>query len=203
LWTWWYSNECFRHLPRRPLVHLTYFFKHYLRLFHLPKHWKEAKFVTFRKRGSDPEFPQKLRPISLVCTTDKQFEKVILKIVQRHPVKRSCFNAHQFDFRVRHRTTLTNHDVTLNFNNNMSKTAAFLDIKKSFDVTWHFGLLYKLSELKCSISLIKHISSVLSQRNFRVPVEGEIFTPREMQAVVPQSSVLSTTLYSIYIYILK
>jgi hypothetical protein len=36
----------------------------------------------------------------------------------------------------------------LNFNNNMSTTAVFLDIGKAFDTTRHPGLLYKLPELK-------------------------------------------------------
>jgi hypothetical protein len=57
---------------------------------------------------------------------------------------------------------LTGH-VTLNYNNNMSTAAALLDIEKAFDKTWHLGLLYKLPELKISISLIKLISSFLSQ----------------------------------------
>jgi hypothetical protein len=30
-------NECLRHLPRRPLVHLTNLFNHCIRLFHFPK----------------------------------------------------------------------------------------------------------------------------------------------------------------------
>jgi hypothetical protein len=36
-------NESLRHLPRRPLVHLTYLFNHCLRLSHFSKPWKEAK----------------------------------------------------------------------------------------------------------------------------------------------------------------
>jgi hypothetical protein len=53
--------------------------------------------------------------------------------------------------------------------------------------------------LEFSINLIKLISSFLSQRKFRVSVEGEMSPPREMQAGVPQGSVLSPTLYNIYI----
>jgi hypothetical protein len=45
--------------------------------------------------------------------------------------------------------------VTLNFNNNMSTAAVFLDIEKAFDITWHPGLLYKLSKLDFSTKLIK------------------------------------------------
>jgi hypothetical protein len=89
--------------------------------------------------------------------------------------------------------------VTLNFNNKMSTAAVFLDIEKAFDKTWQPGLLYKLSKLEFFTSLIKLISSFLSQRKFRVSVEGEMFTPREMQAEVPQGSVLCPTLYNLYI----
>jgi hypothetical protein len=89
--------------------------------------------------------------------------------------------------------------VTLNFSNNMSTAAVFLDIERAFDTTWHPGLHYKLSKLNFSTNLIKLISSFLSQRKFRVSVEGEMPTPRYMQAGVPQGSVLSPTLYNLYI----
>jgi hypothetical protein len=79
---------------------------------------------------------------------------------------------------------LTGH-VTLNFNNNnMSMAGVFLDIEKAIDTTWHCGLLYKLSKMEFSTSVIKLISSFLSQSKFSVSVEGEISSPREMQAGV-------------------
>jgi hypothetical protein len=93
---------------------------------------------------------------------------------------------------------LTDH-VTFNFNNKMFTAAVFLDIEKAFDTTWHSGLLYKLSKLEFSTCLIKLIGSFLSQRKFRVSVEGEMSTPRIMQARVPQGSVLSPTLFNMYI----
>jgi hypothetical protein len=89
--------------------------------------------------------------------------------------------------------------MTLNFNNKMSTAAMFLDIEKAFDTTWHSGLLYKLSKLEFSTNLIKLIGSVLSNRKFSVSVEGEMSTPREMQAGVPQGLVLSPTLFNMYI----
>jgi hypothetical protein len=58
-------------------------------------------------------------------------------------------------------------------------------------------LLYKLSEIKFSISLIKLIGSFLSQRKFRVSVENEISTLKDIQAGVSQGFVLSPVLYSI------
>jgi hypothetical protein len=72
----------------------------------------------------------------------------------------------------------------------MSTAAVFFDIEKAFDKTWHLGLLYKLSELKISTSIIKLINFFLSQRIFRVSVEGELSTPRDIQTGVPQGSIL-------------
>jgi hypothetical protein len=96
---------------------------------------------------------------------------VILNIVKRHIDEKDLLKAGQFGFRACHSTTLqcmrlTDH-VTLNFNN-MSTAAVFLDIEKAFDTTWHNGLLYKLSKINFSASLIKLISFFLSNRKFSV-----------------------------------
>jgi hypothetical protein len=196
-------NECLMLLLRKPLVHLTHLFNHYLRLVHFPKPWKETKVITLPKPGKDPKFPQNICPISFLSTRGKLFEKVILEIVLTHIEERDLLNASQFGFRARHNTTLqcmrlTNH-VNLNFNKNMYTAAVFLDIEKAFDTTWHFGSLYKLSALQFSTSLIKPIASFLSQRKFRVSEKGEMSTTRDIQAGVPQGYVLSPTLYSLYI----
>jgi hypothetical protein len=196
-------NECLRHLPRRPLVHLAHLFNHCLRLSHFPKTWREAIFITLPKHGKEQKFPQNLCPISLLSTIGKLFEKFVHNIVQKHIEERGMLNASQFGFRASHSTILqcmrlTEH-VTLNFNNNMSTAAVFLDIEKAFDTTWHSGLLYKLSKLEFSTNLVKLIRSFLSQHKFSVSVEGKMSTPREMRAGVPHGSVLSATLYNIYI----
>jgi hypothetical protein len=121
-----------------------------------------------------------------LSTTGKLFEKVFLKIVQKHIEERGLLNAGQFGFHARRSITLqcmrlTDH-VTLNFNNNMSTAAVFWDIEGAFDTTWRFGLLYKSSKLELSTRVIKPISSFLSQRKFSASLEGEICTPRETQA---------------------
>jgi hypothetical protein len=66
----------------------------------------EAKVITLPKPGKDPKFPQNLCPISLLSTTGKLFEKVILKLVQRNIEERSLLSARQFGVRARHSTTL-------------------------------------------------------------------------------------------------
>jgi hypothetical protein len=89
--------------------------------------------------------------------------------------------------------------MTLNFNKYISLAAVLLDTHKAFNTTWNPGLLYELSKLEFLASVIKLISSFLSQRKFRVFVEGKMSKPREMQTRVSQGSVLTPTLYSMYI----
>jgi hypothetical protein len=81
----------------------------------------------------------------------------------------------------------------------MSTAAVFLDIEKAFDTAWHPGLLYMLSKLNFSTNLIKLISSFLLHRKFRISVEGEMTTPRYKHVGEPQGSVLSPTLYNLYV----
>jgi retron-type reverse transcriptase len=89
--------------------------------------------------------------------------------------------------------------MTLEFNNSMYTAAVFLDIEKAFDTTWYTDFLYKLSESQFSTTLMKQIRTITSNRKFWVSVEGEVSTPREIQAGVPQGSVLSPTLCILYI----
>jgi hypothetical protein len=131
-------NVCLRRLPRRPLVRLT----HIITAFGL---------VTLPKPGKDSKFPPNLCPISLLSTTGKVFEKLILRTIEKHIEERNLLNTSLFGFQAGHSTIiqcmrLTDH-ITLNFNNNMSTAAVFLDIEEAFDTTWHSGLLYRLSEL--------------------------------------------------------
>jgi hypothetical protein len=79
----------------------------------------------------------------------------------------------------------------------MFTTTVFLDVEKAFDTTWHPGLLHELSDLHLSPSLIKLFSSLFSNRKFRVVVEGELPTSRDMQVGIPQVSVVIPTLYSL------
>jgi hypothetical protein len=49
--------------------------------------------VVLPLAGKNPKFPQNLRPISLLSTTGKRFEKLILKIIKRHIEGRNLLNA--------------------------------------------------------------------------------------------------------------
>jgi hypothetical protein len=119
------QNECVGRHPKRFLVYLTHLFDHCLRLGHFPAPWKRQKSQLCR----NPAKTQNLRLISLLSTTGKLFEKLILRTIQKHAEERTVLNASQFGFRADHSTTLqcmrlADH-VTLNFNNNMATAAVF------------------------------------------------------------------------------
>jgi hypothetical protein len=65
-----------------------------------------VKVVALPKPCKYPKFPQNLRPIRLLFSTGKVFEKVIPEIVKRRTGERNLLNASQFAFRARHSTTL-------------------------------------------------------------------------------------------------
>jgi hypothetical protein len=125
---------------------------------------QEAKMITL-PRVRTLNSPQ-IRAISLLSTTGKLFEEVILKLVHWHVEEKGLLNASPFGFLARHSTTLQRmrlaDHIALNVDNKMSMAAVFLDIEKAFDTTWHPGLLYKLSKLEFSTCIIKLISSFLS-----------------------------------------
>jgi hypothetical protein len=196
-------NKYLRHLPRRPLVHLTHLFNHCLRLGHFPASWKEAKIITLLEPGKYPKFHPNVRQISLLSSAGKLYEKLILRTIQKYTEERSSQNARQFGFRTNHSMALqcmrlTEH-VTLNFNNNMSRAVVFLDIEKAFGTTRNSGLLYKLSEVAFSTNLITLIASFLTNRKLKVLVEGKFSTPRERAPGAPQGSVLAPVVHSIHI----
>jgi hypothetical protein len=57
-----------------------------------------TKIITLPKPEKDPKFPQKLHPISLLFTTGKVFEEMILRTLQKYTEERNLLNASHFGF---------------------------------------------------------------------------------------------------------
>ena len=77
--------------------------------------------------------------------------------------------------------------------------AVFLDIARAFDTVWHHGLLLKLHSLGLSGNLARFLLGFLSSRQICVRVQNAASTLRPLFSGVPQGSVLSTTLFTIFI----
>ncbi|TLL64776.1 reverse transcriptase family protein, partial [Acinetobacter baumannii] len=77
--------------------------------------------------------------------------------------------------------------------------AVSLDIAKAFDRVWHRALLSKLPSYGIPEGLCKWIASFLDGRSITVVVDGDCSDTMTINAGVPQGSVLSPTLFILYI----
>ena len=69
--------------------------------------------------------------------------------------------------------------------------SVFLSMSGAYDSTWHTELLYKLVNIQISPDTIKIIKPYLSERLFRMSVEGARSNRRPTLAGIPQGSRLS------------
>ena len=77
--------------------------------------------------------------------------------------------------------------------------AVALDISKAFDRVWHKALISKLPSFGFYPSLCNFISSFLSDRSIAAVVDGHCSSPKSFNSGVPQGSVLSSTLFLLFI----
>jgi hypothetical protein len=139
----------------------------------LPGKFEDNKSYNCDGNRHNPKFSWNCaRPNILLPTTSRLFEQLIFmnshkshwgkKLLMRKSVWISIRS--QYD-------TSVHYYITVNFDNNMSTAAVFLDAEKAIFTAWQSGLPYQLSELKFSTSFIKLINSFLAERKFNILVE--------------------------------
>ena len=77
--------------------------------------------------------------------------------------------------------------------------AVFCDISTAFDRVWHKGLLYKLSSVGISGSLLQLFTDYLNNRQQCVVLPGTASNWTSLQAGVPRGSILGPLLFLVYI----
>ena len=144
-------NLLLKHCPRNVHILLTYLFNSCFSLSYFPYIWKHAIVIPIPKPFKDTSNPINYRPISLLCSLSKVFERIIQFRLLNHIETKQCLPNIQFGFRQFHST---NHQVKrlaqtikVNINNKRSIGVVLLDVEKAFDCVWHEGLLFKFIKL--------------------------------------------------------
>ena len=160
--------------------------------------WRHANVISLLKPGKPETSPRSYRPISLLCTTDKLCEGILLTRIE--PIVDKLLPKEQAGFRKGGSTvdqvaklTETIEDA---FENKMITGSVFIDLTSAYDTIWHQGLRLKLQRMLTSNHLINFTMELPYTRSFTS--NGQKSRSFRLKNGVAQESILAPTLYNIY-----
>lgn len=167
-----------------------------------PKLLKEAVLFPIHKSGSI-KLLTNYRPISLLPVFNKIIERTIEQQLREHIETQGILHEHQYGFRAG-RSCVQAAQVLMEEVIDADKQGefcllSFLDLRSAFDTVNIPRLLQKLEAVGIKNNDLSLISSYLSDRTLRYrDNEGEFSGRRTISIGVPQGSLLSPLLYTIY-----
>jgi hypothetical protein len=193
------TGRLLQELPKKALKFITLIFNSIIIVGYFPALWKISQIVMILKPGKNPNEVASYRPISLLSTLSKLFEKLFLKRLK--PFLNDIVPNFQYGFREKHSTIEQVHrlveKINIAFEKRQYCSAAFLDVRQAFDKVWHDGLLYKIKK-HLPHSFYHVLKSYLSDRAFQIKYEDCITELYRISSGVPQGSVLGPVLYLLY-----
>ena len=168
----------------------------------VPLQFKQAKVIPVFKSG-DPGNVDNYRPISLLCSFSKLFEKIMAKRLTTYIDDNNILNQFQFGFRKKHNTSHPMvhflNKISTALNEKKYAIAIFCDLQKAFDTCNHQILQKKLEKIGVKGLELEWFKSYLSNRQQFVQIGDCASTTRHVACGVPQGSILGPLLFLIYI----
>jgi ribonuclease HI len=168
---------------------------------YFPCAWKIGRVTVLRKPNrEDRADPSSYRPICVLNTLAKIFERLIHSRLTWEAKSSKWFSEHQHGFIEGHSTETAAHSlvnqIEMGFQRREVTATVFLDIKGAFDTAWHDGIIAALHRKNCPAYLIRIIKSYLSDRKVKLsngPADLEVTTNNGC----PQGSILSPLLWNV------
>ncbi len=164
--------------------------------------WKCAR-VTPLFKGGDPLDVNNYRPISIICTIGKIFEKLIFNQLYQYINLCNILSPTQSGFRPNFSTTTAllkfTNDMFSSFYKGLLTGAIFIDLSKAFDLVDHYLLLDKLYSIGLSQNALLWFNAYLHNRHQCVIFQGSQSDFLTVDKGVPQGSILGPLLFSIFI----
>ena len=145
------NNKAIKVLPVKGTALISSIFNAILRLKYYPNTWKTSLITLIPIPGIPIYETSSYRPISLLPTLLKLFEKLLTNRLLPLLEDLKTLPDYQFGLGKQHSTIEQIHRITRNISQSLEKkkccSAVFLDIQQVFDKVCHEGLLYKLKKI--------------------------------------------------------
>ncbi len=167
-----------------------------------PNKFKHARVTPIHKGGS-ADIPSNYRPISVLCTVSKIFERHVCSQLYNYLNKSKLLHDTQSGFRMGHscQTALTRliDEWLKHLDDGEIVGTVFLDFSKAFDLVNHDILLEKLQCYQIGEQTYTWIQSYLESRTQEVVYRSIKSHKCEIKYGVPQGSILGPLLFLIYV----
>ena len=167
-----------------------------------PYKLKVAKIKPLYKKGDTSNF-NNYRPISLLPSISKIFEKVIFQQTYSYFEQNNLLYTSQYGFRKGHSTEYAALEladrIIQQMDENKTPINIYLDLSKAFDTLNHSILIHKLKFYGINGTAIHLFKSYLSNRKQYVEYENNTSDTLLITTGVPQGSVLGPLLFIIYL----
>lgn len=162
---------------------------------------KIAKVIPIFKKGDNKHFSN-YRPISILPSLSKIFEKVIYNQLYDHFTKNNLFFDNQYGFRAQHSTEYAALElaerIKESLHQNLVPLTIFLDLSKAFDTLNYEIILWKLRKYGLHENSLTLIQNYFTNRKQYVEFRGIKSSMSPLSIGVPQGSILGPLFFIIY-----